>query len=81
VSQPAESYPIPQLAKTAMQLLQSQMQANLNQLAEQTVLAMGLDPKKGYNVNFDAGVIVFHAPSAAAPQPVLDPPSRTTPDV
>lgn len=52
------TYPVPQLAQTALQLAHRDFQDAVNAIGRQAVQALGLDPDKyDYQVNFDAGVI------------------------
>lgn len=65
-----ESHPIPDLAVSAAAFANQQHQANLNQLAEQTMKAMGLQGG-GWHVDFAARTISREVPDIAPKAEVM----------
>ena len=64
-----ETHPIPSLAKTTVGLLVQAQQTALNEIAVQTVEAMGLNKDDGWNVDFEAGVASRDVPDASDETP------------
>lgn len=62
-----ETKPLPELAKSAFQLLQANFQRGHNDLATQTLAVMGLTLDAGWVVNFQSG---------NAERPVTEPPAE-----
>lgn len=72
-----ETKPIPKLAKSASQMALAKkaefdagFQATINQLANETVEAMGLDPALKWTIDFDAGTATREVPDAEGVPPV-----------
>lgn len=60
------SHKIPKLANSALALARQNFNANVQEIASQTVEALGLDPAEGWRVNFDTGFITREVPDDAA---------------
>lgn len=57
VEAPVERYAIPQIAKTAMALLEAQFQRSVNDIGQQTRDALGLDASGEWDVDFRSGYV------------------------
>lgn len=62
-----ERKPLPQLAKTAMQMLQREYDARADAIGKQAVEAMGLDPAEDWVADFAAGEVRRDVPDAETP--------------
>lgn len=74
-----EAKPLPEIAMTCLKLAQDRHNVLLNEIAQETMDAMGLTATDGWKVALDVGQAVREVPDAPSPAPAAPPPAGRKP--